>query len=179
MTRIREWSRVQLVTAVLMMSMAVGQAEALSGESAQSDAPIDLTDAVQGSCPKGQLSTDRGCVIPPDIRTQIRPQFPHSARQQVEGKVVLNVTVEVNGTVGPIEVVESMRPGDDFEKAVISAVKRSRFSPAKIARKPVRAIIRLTFDFTKVSAAKPNNRLKLAARGRSGAESLRRTRAAA
>jgi len=139
---------VKSVAALLILSMIIGPV-AFSSETTPRDTPIDLRDAVQGSCKKGQLSSDRGCVNAPQIRKQVRPRFPKSARHEAEGRVVLNFTVQVDGTVGRIEVVDSTRPGDDFEKAVIDALKQWRYSPASIAGTRVPVVFRLKIDFTK------------------------------
>jgi TonB family protein len=139
---------VKSVAALLIVSMTIGPA-ALSSESTPSETPINLRDAVQGSCKKGQLSSDRGCINAPQLRKEVRPRFPKSARHEPEGRVELNFTIQVDGTVGRIEVVDSTRPGDDFEKAVIDALKQWRYSPATIARTPVPVVFRLKIDFTK------------------------------
>jgi TonB family protein len=139
---------VKSVAAFLILSMTIGTV-AFSSESTPNDTPIDLRDAVQAPCKKGQLSSDRGCVTEPQIRKEVRPRFPKSARHESEGRVVLNYIIQIDGTVGRIEVVDSMRPGDDFEKAVIDALKQWRYTPATIAGTRVPVMFRLKIDFSK------------------------------
>lgn len=91
------------------------------------DAPVKLTNAVQGACPKRELTSERGCIIPPHIKKRVTPRFPKSARPgQDLGSVVLGATVEVDGTVGPIEVLKSTNPGHGFEASAIEAMKKRR-----------------------------------------------------
>src|SRR5258706_8715535 len=145
----KQGPRVGPLTALVVLGVAGGVLGTLWSDSTSTDTPVSLKNVVQGSCSKGQVSTDRGCVTPPQITKKIRPRTPREAlRDRVEGKVVLNVTVEVDGTVDPIELVDSTNPGHGFEDAVVSAVKQWRYKPANIAGTPVRAVFTLNVDFT-------------------------------
>ncbi len=120
----------------------------LQAEASRDDTPVDLTSTVQGACAKGELSTDRGCLTPPRIRKKVRPRFPKSARRaHVQGKVVLNVTVEIDGTVGPVQVTDSTSQGQGFEEAAIEAVQQWKYKPGRFGDVPVRAVFSLTVEF--------------------------------
>ena len=140
---------------VLMMLMAGSLTYVIGGFSATSemksddDPPIKLTSAVQGSCAKGELTSERGCVTPPRLGRRVSPEFPRAARASREGgSVTLGAIVEKDGTVGEVTVVESTNRGLGFEEAAVEAVKKWRFKPARIGGKPVRFYIMERVDIS-------------------------------
>ena len=140
-------------TVVIVGIIAAGTTcTVLADEVTSADAtepPVDLTGAFQGDCPHGQLSVDRECVTPPKIMKKIQAAYPKSARRRhVACKVVLSGTIEIDGTVQNIEVVNSTTPGEGFEGAAISAVKQWRWRPGLIAGKPVRVKLTVTTEFS-------------------------------
>ena len=139
-----------LVVASVVLFKSVGSVRASEQvESSADDTPIKLIDAVQGSCGKHELSTERGCVTPPHITKKVQPRFPKPARrEQVQGKVVLGAIVETDGTVGPVKVIDSTRPGQGFEESAIEAVKKWRYKPGRLGDVPVRIYFTVTIDFT-------------------------------
>ena len=132
------------VWGVLARSPAWSQNET-SGE----PTAIKLIDAVQGQCQKGELSTEKGCVIPPHIKKRVQPRFPKSARRgQDAGKVTLGATVETDGSVGQIKVIDSTNPGHGFEESAIEAMQKWRYKPGELGGVPVRIYFTVTIEFT-------------------------------
>lgn len=80
-----------------------------------------------GSPPPGKPA-----VTPPEIAEQVAPQFPESARRAgVSGTVGVGVLVDAEGNVKSATIISPFRPDCDF--AVLEAVKRWRFKPARAA----------------------------------------------
>ncbi len=79
--------------------------------------------------PKGET---RG----PKLTSKITPEYPPKARQMgLEGKVVIEVTVDINGNVINYKIIESA--GNILDNAVIKAVQKAKFNPALKDGKPV------------------------------------------
>ncbi|MGC4089256.1 MAG: TonB-dependent siderophore myxochelin receptor MxcH [Polyangiaceae bacterium] len=111
---------------------------------------------------RDQPSTDKPGAAAPDPGTPAEPSGPAlepptlvevveadypaealAARQ--EGRVVLRLSIDVEGHVTEAEVVEGA--GHGFEEAARAAVMRFRFSPAKRDGAPVRARILHAYEF--------------------------------
>ena len=113
------------------------------------DPPIKLIGAERGSCAKGQLSTESGCVTPPRIGRRVEPEFPASARPgRDKCLVTLSAVVEKDGTVGEVTVLESTNRGLGFEESAVEALKKWRYKPARLGDKPIRIYFTVTVEFT-------------------------------
>jgi protein TonB len=113
------------------------------------DVPLKLAGAARGECPEGQLASDRGCVVPPEITDRVEAKYPREARKRgIEGTVVVEATVEVDGTVGEVKVVHTTKPGVGFEEAVVTAVRQWRYKPGRIGDEPVRVTMAVSTEFT-------------------------------
>ena len=76
-----------------------------------------------------------GSSAGPVFRNQVQPTYPLSARRfNREGKVLLRLTIDEDGALKNIEVLED--PGYGFADAAVQALKKSSFQPAKIGGKP-------------------------------------------
>lgn len=79
------------------------------------------------------------------------PEFPAlAARLQIEGDVVLLVTVGVDGHVTLVDILETSgvtRVHKQFQTAAIAAICRWRYAPATRDGKPVEAKIRMPVQF--------------------------------
>ena len=76
------------------------------------------------------------------------PEAPYPASERLGGRestVVLDITVERDGTVSTAQVHQS--GGDAFDDAALRTVRTWKFSPALQAGKPVRARIQASFHF--------------------------------
>ena len=84
---------------------------------------------------------------PPSPRRTIKPKYPEGARRRhEEGAVTLELSVDANGAVVGVEVVE---PGlfAELRDAAVKAVRTARFKPGAAGGRPVPAKVRLTLNF--------------------------------
>jgi TonB family protein len=85
-------------------------------------------------------------VVPPEMLRYIAPQYPEAMLARgLRGEVVLQLVVELDGTVGDVTVVTSAGPA--FDAAAVQAGKLLRFSPATQAGKPMRVAIQFRYAF--------------------------------
>jgi protein TonB len=83
----------------------------------------------------------RDVDVHPRALREIRPDYPAAAdRQQLSGKVMLQLKLEADGRVSDIEVVSANPPGM-FEDSARKAFRDARFSPAQKNGQPVRALV--------------------------------------
>jgi periplasmic protein TonB len=83
----------------------------------------------------------------PAFRKQAQPVYPSLARRRSkEGVVVLRLSINENGNLTHIELIED--PGHGFAEAAIEAVRSSSFSPAHYNGKPVAIQATLPIRFT-------------------------------
>jgi len=80
--------------------------------------------------------------------SKVGPEYPEPARvARAEGRVVLQLAVLKDGTVGKVEVMQCSRPGLGFEESAIEAVKQWRYEPARQGGKPVDVFLVVNVDF--------------------------------
>jgi TonB family protein len=85
-------------------------------------------------------------VTPPRSVYTPRPQYPASAlKDKVNGEVLLNVRVGVDGVVKDASVVRSLRP--DLDEAALRTVKTWRFFPASKDRQPIEYSVTIVISF--------------------------------
>ena len=92
------------------------------------------------------IDTEFGGINGPRFLHREIPAYPQIARRLgKEGKVILRLTINENGEVVNIEIIESAPYG--FTESAVDAVKKSRFSPAMKDGRPVacRAILPIRF----------------------------------
>jgi len=74
------------------------------------------------------------------------PAYPDEARKNgIQGTVLLTITLDENGNVGEVEVLESIDPL--LDNAAKEAAKKCTFSPAMIDGKQVKAKLNLPYKF--------------------------------
>jgi protein TonB len=79
---------------------------------------------------------------------RVDPRYPPAARaMRVPGRVVLEVEVHADGTVGEVTVLDASRQGLGFEAAAVAAVKRWRFRPGTRGGVPVTATTQVEVRF--------------------------------
>jgi len=85
----------------------------------------------------------------PVIVRRVQPEYPAFAvRSRIQGTVLLDIEVLIDGNVGAIEVVNSLMAGPGgFDEAAIAAVKQWQFQPAKNGGNPVACWVRLPVVF--------------------------------
>lgn len=89
------------------------------------------------------LVADEGAAL---LRQWVQPEYPASARtEKLEGHVIVDLVVELDGTVSRAEVVKSTDAS--FEAAALAAVRRWTFAPALSGGKPVASALRAPVVF--------------------------------
>ena len=107
----------------------------------------------------GPMIAGRGGVSQPVLieDSRVEPLFPEIARTaRVETRVVLQLFVRTDGTVGQATVLESGHPNLGFEQAAVDAVKQWRYEPALHDGKPVDSLFTVVVDF-KLDGATDNS----------------------
>lgn len=84
-------------------------------------------------------------VVPPSPRTRVDAVYPLADARPGPVTVELAVTVDIDGRVGPVEVLTSGGPA--FDAAAVAAVRQWRFDPARQDGAPVAVKIRVPFAF--------------------------------
>jgi iron complex outermembrane receptor protein len=86
-------------------------------------------------------------VTPPTVVQQRPATYPPGAPQPVDIVVVLAVTVEADGRVSTVDILNSGVADPAFAAAAIDAVRQWQFAPARQAGRPVAARIRVPITF--------------------------------
>ncbi len=87
-----------------------------------------------------------GQVTAPALIHRVEPKYPDFAAQaQIEGLVILEATVDVEGRVQSVEV---LRSHGLLDQAAIDAVKQWRYSPLVLNGKPFPFILTVTVRFS-------------------------------
>lgn len=76
---------------------------------------------------------------PPQPVVRVPPPYPYQARERgVEGVVQVKLLINVDGTVGQVQIIDA-RPKGVFEDAVMKSVPQWKFNPGKVQGKAVTA----------------------------------------
>jgi TonB family protein len=80
---------------------------------------------------------------------RVAPPYPKFYRDAgIEGTVILDVEILTDGTVGKVELVQSVFPGKDgLDELSIAAAKQWIFQPAKTNNQPVKIWVTYPFNF--------------------------------
>lgn len=85
---------------------------------------------------------------PPHFITQVRPEYPDSARSASEtGEVKVKILVQPSGKATSFTIFKSSGH-KDLDDAVLAAVKQSTYKPAYSNGKPTLAYFDITYKFT-------------------------------
>ena len=83
----------------------------------------------------------------PQPVVRVPPIYPYKAREQgIEGKVLIKLLVNADGTVGQVIIMDA-RPKGIFENAVMKSVPSWKFNPGKVDGEPVTAWVVTTVNF--------------------------------
>ena len=97
--------------------------------------------AVQEQPPSG--------VTLPRVVKDVRPFYTSDAREQrIEGKVLLDVVVRDDGSVGDVTVKQSLDAVYGLDDEAVKAAKQWQFKPAEKNGKPIAYPIVLEMAFT-------------------------------
>lgn len=131
-----------VLSLMLPVRAARAQAPSAPGEAPPGAAPADPPPPSAPPAPPAPADP----VTLPEPLTRVEARYPaHAWEQRLQGTTVLFITVERDGTVAEPEVAESA--GAALDAAAIAAVQQWRFRPATRGGEPVRARIRVPFEF--------------------------------
>lgn len=83
----------------------------------------------------------------PQVVSQVDPVYPDFARRsETEGAVLVEVIIDVDGTIETAKVLQA-RPEGFFEKEAIAAAKQWKFTPAEQRGKPVKVRYQIPIEF--------------------------------
>ncbi len=86
-------------------------------------------------------------VTMPRVLKEQKPQYTSAAmRAKVQGRVEMQVIVNLDGTVTQARVVQSLHP--DLDEQALLAVKQWRFVPGTKDGKPVPVLVTIEMTFT-------------------------------
>jgi len=98
----------------------------------------------------GPLPAGSGGVSNPELipETRVQPVYPELARiARVEGSVILQAVIQIDGSVGDVEVLRCTRPDRGFEASAIAAVRQWKYRPALQNGKPVAVYFNVFVEF--------------------------------
>lgn len=146
-TRIRRGLILLLVLPLAAMAgERVGAQDALALAQLSGDIVVRGQDAPAEAAASGQGDPRRAPFLPPEPVRLVQPDYPRAARMAGnDGAVLVCFTIDENGRVVAPAVRESTAAV--FERAVLSALNRSRFRPARIDGRPVRSTACRTWRF--------------------------------
>jgi TonB family protein len=99
-----------------------------------------------GPGPGDSIYTAAKNMTPPEPIFRPEAEYTDDARKaQLNGKVIVTLVVEIDGTASNIEVTRGLGLG--LEQKAIEAVRQWKFKPATIAGKPVRARVNVEVTF--------------------------------
>lgn len=97
--------------------------------------------------PTGVLRPGPG-ITPPKLTKSARPNYPPEAmRAKVQGRVMMEMVVQADGTVGEVRVVRSLDRRFGVDDAAVKAVKEMRFTPATKDGVAVPVLLSTEMDF--------------------------------
>jgi TonB family protein len=100
----------------------------------------------RGEAPAQPLPSS-GDVVVPVLVQKVDPEYPDAARRSYRtGSVLVQVTIDESGAVSAARVLKST--GEIFDAAALAAVKRWRYSPAKMGGEPVAVYFTVVIRFT-------------------------------
>jgi TonB family protein len=87
-----------------------------------------------------------GAIKPPDLLHRVEPVYSAiAAVAHISGVVVVEATVDVDGSIESVTVLRSASPF--LDKAATDALKQWRYAPLVIAGLPTRFVVTVTFNF--------------------------------
>jgi len=135
-------------TAVAAIAVAVGGTGDGSGTAVGggNDADESAAPVVAKAGASGPVNLPEDADPPEPSEGNVQPEYPESARTTgQEAKVVLKLVVELDGSVGRIQVLKGEEP---FVSAALAVVKSWRYQPATLEGTPLAVfkIVNITFS---------------------------------
>src|SRR5438067_1914833 len=101
-----------------------------------------------GATPSGVFRQGDG-VTQPRLLKDVKPQYTSDAmRAKIQGGVLLEVVVNVDGTVGEVRVVRSLDRWYGLDDQAVNAAKMWRFTPGTKDGQPVPVLVTIEMTFT-------------------------------
>jgi len=129
----------------LNTGLAIRDQSIRTGANVENQLPVSQN--MTGSDAGNFIETKFGASVAPAFLHREMPVYPMMARKLGrEGKVVLKLTIDENGNLSDVEVID--KAGFGFTEAAVEAVKKSTFLPAKKDGKAVasRALLPIRFQ---------------------------------
>ncbi len=122
---------------------ASGESDGVEGGTGDTPGAVDPG---AGSGPGERPLVIGGDVRPPSLLERIDPQYPEAARKaHIEGVVILQAIIGIDGRVEEIALVKSASPM--LDDSAIRAVRGWRYRPATLSGRAVRVYLTVTADF--------------------------------
>jgi TonB family protein len=88
-----------------------------------------------------------GAVSGPRLIKEVKPSYTNDAlRHKIQGAVVLEAVVTVDGCPSQIRVIRSLDPGG-LDAQAVAAVAQWQFEPGRLAGTPVDVLVTIQLDF--------------------------------
>jgi len=88
-----------------------------------------------------------GAVSGPRLIKEVKPTYTNDAlRHKIQGAVVLEAVVTVDGCPSQIRVIRSLDPGG-LDSQAVAAVAQWQFEPGRLAGTPVDVLVTIQLDF--------------------------------
>lgn len=121
--------------------------EAIKAEVAPVKETVPIKEAALHQKQSESKDVEFGSEYGPKFLYREMPVYPMLARRLgKEGRVVLRLTIDANGKLLGVEVIEGM--GYGFTESAVEAIKRSTFLPAIVEGRPVTSRALLPIRFT-------------------------------
>lgn len=128
------------------MRVALGLAAGFLNAALSSDLAVGQQAAPLQTEHEGENSAAEGVAdVPPKPLRITRPKYPKAAfAKRIQGAVVVEFQIDVQGRVARARVVESI---PDLDAAALACVSKWRFKPAQKEGKPVATFARVPILF--------------------------------
>ena len=113
------------------------------------NAPVALTGGQEEPAwpPAGVFRVVQG-MTPPKMIKSARPNYaPEAMRAKIRGRVMMEMIVRADGTVGEVRVVRSLDRKLGLDDAAVKAAKEMRFTPAMKDGVAVPVLLSSEMDF--------------------------------
>jgi TonB family protein len=146
---------VGVLSALLLSSPALAQDPPPPDTPTETSVPRGASGALLKEEKPPPTPPDQEGITMPKPKGALTPTYPPEAlKEGIEGKVTLAVSVDKEGHVTKVDVLEPA--GHGFDEALVEAVKKIEFTPAKKPDgTPFAARFRFSYPFTIVNVVKP------------------------
>jgi TonB family protein len=115
-----------------------------TADSTQSDTNADSGEHAKLKTKDASVQCDE--ITHPVLRETVKPVYPEGAREEkVQGLVIVELVVTVDGSVEDVRVLES--PDERLSAAAVEAVRQWRYAPALCDGTPVSVFYKVTVNF--------------------------------